>query len=221
MTTNFNRTPSLAVILLSMTCSLLSTAALAGRPLSVDDADVNDVGHGHVETWFARTAGPNRSFVVAPAYAPIEGLELAAALTRDTTSSLTSTAVQAKWRITLVQEAGCNVGASASVSKTNGESGNTPAVTGLLTCNVPIGAVHLNLGAVRYPGESTTATWGLALVHEFGPVTAHLETFGQQHDKTTVQIGARYALVKNIQIDGTVGRSDGQNLVSFGLKYQF
>ncbi len=217
MTTYFNRTS----LLLSLAGALLSSAALAGRPLSVDDADVNDVGHGHVETWFERTAGPSRSFIVAPAYAPIEGLEIAAAIARDTTAPAASMAIQAKWRITPVQEAGCNFGASASLSKTNGESGNTPGLNGIMTCNLPIGAVHVNLGAVRYAGESTATTWGLALEHKFGPVTGHIETFGQQHAKTTVQVGARYEVIKNIQVDATVGRSDGQNLVSAGLKFQF
>lgn len=202
-------------------CTLLSTAAWAGRPLSVDDADVNDVGHGHVEMWFERTLGPSRSLIVAPAYSPVEGIEIAAAVARDTTAPATSMAIQAKWRITPVQEDGCNFGASASLAKTCGESGNTTAVTGLMTCNMPIGAVNANVGALRAAGESTVATWGLSLSHAFGSVTGHVEAFGQQQGKTTYQVGARHDIVKNVQIDGTVGRSDGQTLYSAGLKFQF
>lgn len=202
-------------------CTLMSTAAWAGRPLSVDDADVNDVGHGHVEMWFERTLGPSRSLIVAPAYSPVEGIEIAAAVARDTTAPATSMAIQAKWRITPVQEDGCNFGASASLAKTRGESGNTTAVTGLMTCNMPIGAVNVNVGALRAAGESTVATWGLSLSHAFGSVTGHVEAFGQQQGKTTYQVGARYDIVKNVQIDGTVGRSDGQTLFSTGLKFQF
>lgn len=208
-------------LLLCLGCTLLSSAVWAGRPLSVDDADVNDVGHGHVETWFERTAGPTRSVIVAPAYAPIEGLEIAGAFARDTTTPASSMSIQAKWRITPVQETGCNVGASASIAKTQGESGSTPAVNGLLTCHLPMGTIHVNLGAVRTPAESGVATWGLALEHAFGSVTGHIEAFGQQHAKSTLQAGARYEIAKDIQLDGTVGRSDGQNLVSVGLKLQF
>ena len=208
-------------ILLGCVCTFLSTTALAGRPLSVDDADVNEVGHGHVEMWFERTLGPSRSMIVAPAYSPVEGIEIAAAVARDTTAPATSMAVQAKWRITSVQEDGCNFGASASLAKTRGESGNTAAVTGLMTCNMPIGAVNVNVGALRAAGESTVATWGVSLSHAFGSVTGHIEAFGQQQGKTTLQVGARYDIAKNIQIDGTLGRSDGQTLYSAGLKVGF
>lgn len=210
--------PSFAI---GFACTLLSTAAWAGRPLSVDDADVNEVGHGHVEMWFERTLGPSRSLIVAPAYSPIEGIEIAAAVARDTTASSTSMAIQAKWRITPVQENGCNFGASASLVKTRGESGNTTAVTGLMTCNVPMGAVNVNVGALRAAGASTVATWGLSLSHAFGDITGHVEAFGQQQGKTTLQVGARYDIAKNIQLDGTVGRGDGQTLYSAGMKAGF
>ena len=206
---------------LGFACTLLSSAAWAGRPLSVDDADVNDVGHGHVEMWFERTLGPSRSLIVAPAYSPVEGMEIAAAVARDTTASNTSVAIQAKWRITAVQVEGCNFGASASLAKTRGESGNTTAVTGLMTCNMPIGAVNVNVGALRAAGESTVATWGLSLSHALGSVIGHVEAFGQQQGKTTFQVGARYDIAKNIQLDGTVGRSDGQTLYSAGIKVGF
>ena len=202
-------------------CTLLSTAAWAGRPLSVDDADVNDVGHGHVEMWFERTLGPSRNLIVAPAYSPVEGIEIAASVARDTTASSTSMAVQAKWRITPVQQDGCNFGASASLAKTRGESGNTSTVTGLMTCNMPIGAANINVGALRAAGESTVATWGLSLSHAFGSVTGHVEAFGQQQAKTTFQMGARYDIANNIQIDGTVGRSDRKTLYSAGMKFGF
>lgn len=208
-------------IAIGLTCTLLSTAAWAGRPLSVDDADVNEVGHGHVEMWFERTPGPSRNLIVAPAYSPVEGIEIAAAVARDTTAPATSMAIQAKWRITPVQEESCNFGASASLAKTRGETGNTSAITGLMTCHMPIGGVNVNVGALRAASESTVATWGLSLSHAFGSVTGHAEAFGQQHGKTTFQIGAHHDIAKNIQIDGTVGRSDGQTLYSAGVKFGF
>lgn len=219
--TPFNLHPLLQALAIGFACTLLSTAAWAGRPLSVDDADVNDVGHGHVEMWFERKLGPSRSLIVAPAYSPVEGIEFAAAVARDTTASNTSMAIQAKWRITPVQEEGCNFGASASLAKTRGESGKSTAVTGLMTCNMPIGAVNVNVGALRAAGESTVAAWGVSLSHGFGSMTGHVEAFGQQQGKATFQVGARYDIAKNIQLDGTVGRSDGQTLYSAGMKFGF
>jgi hypothetical protein len=40
----------------------------AGRPLTVDDASVNDVGRGHVEGWWTRAPNGPRSWSVAAAY---------------------------------------------------------------------------------------------------------------------------------------------------------
>jgi hypothetical protein len=208
-------------ILLGCACTLLSSAAWAGRPLSVDDAGVNELGHGHVETWLARTAGPSRGLIVAPAYTPVEGFEVSGAYARDTTTPTNSMTIMARWRITPAQDTGCNVGASASLTKTQGDTGNTPSVNGMLTCNFSLATVHMNLGATRSPGESRAMTWGVAIEHKFSDMTAHIETFGQQGAKTTLQVGARYDIAKNIQLDGTVGRSDRQTLYSAGMKFGF
>ena len=43
--------------------------AQAGRPLTVDDANVNEVGEGQVEGWWTRSPNGARSWTVAPAYA--------------------------------------------------------------------------------------------------------------------------------------------------------
>ena len=94
----------------------MATPALAGRPLTVDDASVNDTGDGHVEAWYARQPGRLHTWTVAPAYAPIDGLELSASFTRDRTTPQSSEAVQVKWRITPVQESGCNAGAVLGVA---------------------------------------------------------------------------------------------------------
>jgi hypothetical protein len=51
-------------------------AAHAGRPLGVDDASVNDKGAGHVESWVARDSAKNTIVNLAPAYAPVDDLEL-------------------------------------------------------------------------------------------------------------------------------------------------
>lgn len=154
---------------------LAATPALAGRPLTVDDASVNDAGAGHVEAWYARQPGRLHTWTVAPAYAPVNGLELGAAFTRDRTTPQSSAAVQAKWRITPVQDDGCNAG----------------------------------------------AVLGVAHEREFGAITAHVEAFGQRLAKPTFQIGARKDIAKGLQLDGTLGRSNRETLVSVGLKVGF
>ena len=210
-----------ATSLLTLLAVSFTAPALAGRPLTVDDADVNDTGQGHVEAWYARQPGRAHTWTVAPAYAPINGLELGAALSRDRTADATTGAVQAKWRITPAQESGCNVGAVLGVAHTRGAGGNSPYLNGLATCNSSWGASHFNLGAVRAPGGPTLATWGIAHEREFGPVTAHVEAFGQRQSKPTFQVGARIDAAKGLQIDGTLGRTSHETLFSVGLKHSF
>jgi hypothetical protein len=207
-----------------LTATLLAGAAgaaWAGRPLTVDDANTNDKGAGHVEAWVARE---DRATVVnvAPAYAPFEGVEFAVALSRDTTNKVTANAAQVKWRITESRENGCNVGTSLGAAHVGSGGGNARFVNGLLTCNAgDIGSLHVNLGLVKPSGSSSVRTWGVAFERGFGPVTPHIEFFGEKGSKPTVQVGARTEIVKGIQLDGTVGRIDGENLYTLGVKFQF
>lgn len=148
-------------------------------------------------------------------------MEVAASWARDPSQQVHTTALQAKFRLTPSLERGCNLGAVAGVSEPNDGSGRTPYLNGLLSCNSGASALHLKLGANRPAGRATLATWGLALEREFGAVTAHFEYFGQEQSKSSLQMGLRAELVKNVLLDATVGHSSGDSLVSVGLKYQF
>lgn len=200
---------------------LAGSQCLAGRPLAVDDANVNEVGSGHVEAWYARQPGGVNVWTVAPAYGLTEGMEIAASWSRDASNQVNTTALQAKFRLTPSRKDGCNVGAVIGASRPNDGSGNTPYINGLLSCNMDAGSLHLNLGANRPPDGPTLNTWGLAFEREFGAMTAHVEYFGQEQASPTFQLGLRTELVKNVQIDGTVGHSSGDALFSLGLKFQF
>lgn len=195
--------------------------AWAGRPLAVDDANTNDRGAGHVEAWVERAGGAT-SVTLAPAYAPIDGLEFAAALSRDTTNQVNARALVVKWRITDSRERGCNVGASASVERISGGDAKVRAVNGLLTCNdAHAGSVHLNLGLAKASGAASVRTWGLAYERGIGAVTPHVEVFGEKGSRPTLQLGARSEVARGLQLDGTWGRNEGENLYSLGLKFQF
>ena len=98
-------------------------AAFAGRPLTVDDANTNEKGAGHVEAWVARAHGAT-VVNVAPAFAPLDRLELAATLSRDTTNQVTASAVQAKVILTERQDKGCNLGASGGFAHVGSGGGN-------------------------------------------------------------------------------------------------
>ena len=201
--------------------SLAATSAFAGRPLTVDDAGTNARGEGHVEVWAARADGAT-TLNVAPAYALAEGLELSGALARDTANRINAGAIQLKWLITPSKNDACNFGASFGAARASGGGADASFLNGLLSCNRnALGSVHLNLGAVKTSGVSPVGTWGIAFEHGFRAVTTHIEWFGAEGSKPTLQIGARGDVAKTVQLDATVGRSAGVSLYSAGTKFKF
>jgi hypothetical protein len=198
-----------------------SAAALAGRPLAVDDANTNEAGAGHVEMWWLHTPRVSAP-AIAPAYAPLDGLEFSATLARDTDADVRIGIVQVKWIVTPHQEQGCNVGTTLGNVHSGGGGGNAPYVNGLLTCNAGAqGSLHLNLGAIRPADESWNPVWGLAVERGFGALTADLEFFGSRGSKPVTQVGLRGPIARDWQLDGSIGARDGRALYSVGLKVQY
>lgn len=215
---NQTQLPKVLVLLFGLG-GLLNTQA--GRPLTVDDASVNDVGQGHVEGWWTRATDGSRSWTIAPAYAPTQNIELGAGLAREQKTGLETLNVQAKFRITPSQDDGCNVGAVLGAARTTGET-SKGYVNALLTCNhAKLGSLHTNLGALDFSSSQRIGTWGLAWERAYGDVTAHIEVYGQQHDKPTWATGLRTNILPKLQLDGSVGRQAGQNLVTLGTKWMF
>ena len=193
----------------------------AGRPLTVDDANVNDVGEGHVEGWWTRGRSGARSWTLAPAYSPVQNIELGAGLARDPKTGLETLNVQAKFRITPSQENGCNLGAVLGTVRTTGDT-SKGYVNALFTCNHgTLGSLHTNLGSLDFSNTQRIGTWGLAWERAYGDITAHVEVYGQQHDKPTWATGLRTNILPKLQLDGSVGRQAGQNLVTIGTKWMF
>ena len=207
---------------LSLALIALTGAAWAGRPLTVDDAGVNEKAAGHVEMWVARGAGKVSTFNISPAYAPVDNVEIAGLLSRDSTAKLTTKSLQVKWRITATQEKGCNVAAAFGLLNTSPGGGNGVYVNGSTSCNgMAIGNFHLNLGGVKSSNAPFNSNWGMALEKEMGSVTPHIEYFGNEGAKPTVQVGIRTEIKKGIQLDGTVGRNAGDMVYSLGVKFFF
>ena len=207
--------------LLWAAAALWASHATAGRPLSVDDANVNERGAGHLETWYARALGGGRVWTVAPAYAPWDGVELSGAWARDVRSAISTTSVQAKFRLSESRPNACHPGAVIGAAHVGDSRGNTRYANLLLTCNQTDGALHLNLGASRPPGGPTLPTFGLAYEQDLGAMTGHVEVLGQRQSKPTVGLGLRKEVVKDVQIDGSLGRSNRETLFSLGFKLQF
>lgn len=193
----------------------------AGRPLSVEDANVNNTGEGHVETWWAHSSAGSRAWTVAPAWSLADGMEMAAAFSREGPSQLNTTALQIKLRLTVSQEQGCHWGALLGVSQTVSEK-SRPYANALLSCYHPSwGSFHANLGTVQDPQGSYVGTRGFAWERPIGSVTVHLENFGQQNSKPVRAIGLRHDWLPQLQVDASLGRQAGQTLTTMGVKWMF
>jgi hypothetical protein len=219
MTTLSKTHPRKALFLLLGLGFVLSVQA--GRPLTVDDANVNDVGEGHVEGWWTRGPSGSRSWTVAPAYSPIQNVELGAGMARDPKTRLETQNIQVKFRLTPSQDNGCNVGAVVGAARTTGEASKA-YVNALFTCNhAKLGSLHTNLGALDVSNSQRIGTWGLAWERAYGDITAHMEVYGQQHDKPTWATGLRTNILPKFQLDGSIGRQGGHNLLTLGTKWMF
>jgi hypothetical protein len=195
--------------------------AQAGRPLTVDDANVNDTGDGHVEMWWTRSPGGTRSWTVAPAYAPVDNIELGAGVSREMRTGIQTQNIQAKFRITPTQENGCNFGAVAGYARVEGDS-SKPYVNALFSCNsATLGSLHTNVGALDASSSQRVRTWGVAWERAYGEVTVHIEKFGMENEKPTVATGLRFNVMEDLQLDTSVGRTNKQNVVTVGLKWMF
>lgn len=209
-------------LLLPLALSFLGTHAHAGRPLAVDDANVNDKGAGHVEVWVARDSDKINTWNVAPAFAPIEGVEIGVSYAKARKTGTSEQAIQAKWRITPSQENGCNVASTlGTVHEKN--VGSSPFLVGIMTCNSALGAMHVNLTRHQPKGEKNYSSWGVALERSVGSVTPHIEVFGDQGSKPTLQVGVKTEIVEGLQLDATAGRDrqNNANVFSLGFKYSF
>jgi hypothetical protein len=209
-----------AQVAASALASLLVTSAWAGRPLSVDDANINAKGNGHIEAWVARDVGKADVISVAPAYSPWNVLELSGLLSRNRTDSINSVGVQARAQITAPQKSGCNFLVALGHQRFN-PGGNVPFAYTAASCNLTDFSLHANLGAAKPSGASSYGTWGFAVEHNTGTFTAHIEAFGQEGSKPTYQVGARREVSKGWQVDGSMGRFDGETIFSLGVKFGF
>ena len=212
---------SAAALLAALLTLSLAAPVWAGRPLNVDDANVNEAGEGQLETWFARDRGRSGVWNIGPAYSPMAGLELGATAARDRTLRINTFSVQAKLQLSKPLEAGCYYAGIVGVSRPDGQPGGSPYGTAITTCAMAPGALHLNLGASRAPGESAAAALGVAWEQDLKFATGHVEMLAEQRNKPAFNVGLRRDVAKDVQIDGSVGRSDRQTLWSVGMKFQF
>ena len=145
---------------------------------------------------------------------------MSAPLARNRTDAISSLGVRARVRITEPQNSGCNFLVALGHQHFS-PGGNRPYVYTASTCRKNEFALHANLGAAKPSGASSFGTWGIGFERDHGDLVGHVEALGQEHAKPTFQVGARKDVGKGFQIDGAVGRTDGDTIFSLGVKLQF
>lgn len=201
--------------------AILSSAALAGRPLSVDDANVNDAGVAHVETFWSRGADSSRTLTIAPTYSPLPGLDLVVQDVRTFSGGAHSQSIQAKMQVTSPKDNSCHFAWVVGATQWKKGDGQKSFVSANSTCDMGVGAFHANVVSSRDPEGRDRPSLGLAWEQSFGAWTGHIESVAQRSSKPMVGIGARTDIAPGIQIDGTWGRLGGKAMFSLGTKITF
>jgi len=208
-------------IITLLAISLLSVSAQAGRPLSVDDANVNDTGVAHVETFWSRAADGSRSFTIAPTFSPLPGLDLIAQDVRTFSGGAHSQTLQAKMQVTSPKDNSCHFAWVVGATQWQKGDGQKSFVSANSSCDMGVGALHASVVSSRDAAGRDTPSLGVAWEQSFGAWTGHIESVAQRAAKPMVGIGARTDVRPGFQVDGTLGRVGGKAMFSLGTKITF
>jgi hypothetical protein len=187
----------------------------------VDDANVNDKGVAHVETFWSRAADGSRSLTIAPTYSPLPGLDLILADSRTLSGGAHSQTLQAKMQVTAPKDNGCHFAWVVGATQWQKGEGQKSFVSANSSCDMGVGALHASVVSSRDAGGRDTPSLGMAWEQSFGAWTGHIESIAQRAAKPMVGIGARTDVMPGFQLDGTWGRVGGKAMFSLGTKITF
>jgi hypothetical protein len=216
---------------------LLPGLALAGRPLSTEDASTLDDKACQLEAWADRTRGNVSDFNFVPACSVFDTeFQLGAIRTREAGSTFTSaTYFQAKHAFRNVDDGAWGIGLVAGLARSlEREAKNdwgdpyfiVPVSFGLGEDKDTRALLHLNIGTTRNRAEARNLTiWGIAIEK---PVTARLtllaEGFGENTRDPFIRAGGRYTVIDKFDVDLTyVTRAGGEKadrFWSFGFHWE-
>ncbi|MEY4285183.1 MAG: hypothetical protein EBV20_05780 [Betaproteobacteria bacterium] len=199
----------------------LGLNAWAGRPLDVDDAGVNAKGHGHVELWQTRAGDGSRNWTIAPAFAPIDGFEVAYVRNTDNSSQDVAQTLQLKGLITPSKEDGCNQAATYGITRRNHALAGARYGWLINTCNQSWGSWHTNLGASHDFSTASKPLLAMALEFSGFSFVPHVQWISQQGTMPSFGAGIRKALSDQWQIDASASRQGGQSIWTLGTKFSF
>jgi hypothetical protein len=217
----FETTLFMKKILSLVALTLLGVSAQAGRPLNVDDANVNDQGVAHIETFWSRAADGSRTLTIAPTYSPLPGLDLVAQDVKTFSGGPHSQTFLAKMQVTAPKEKSCHYAWVLGVTQWQKGEGQKSFVAGNTSCDMGAGTLHASLVSARDAEGKDVPSWGVAWEQTMGDWTAHIESVAQRASKPLVGVGLRRDVLPGLQLDGTWGKQGGKAVFSLGTKYTF
>ncbi len=188
---------------------LLATGwpAWAGRPVSTDDASVNERGVCQLEAWSDR-AHEVRHGHLAPACGVLDGLELGAEWDAPTPSSIDphSLSASVKWAPEYLSWRGWRFGAKAGATSEKAPGASERHFShwsALALASYPIDdrwTIHLNVGHAHPKLTSEkTITYGGAVVYAINDRTlAFAEWLGDSRTPATRAMGVRWWLLPDV-----------------------
>ena len=211
---------------------VLATQAHAARPLITDDAAVNDFGQCQIEVWQERTQGV-RGPTFAPACGVADNLEFGLSYTRYSPASADAGGygLQLKTVFESIKTERWAFGAKLNTFSihnryTRGYSPDSYSATLLGSGKYGKGlSLHTNLGMIHdRTASETSATYGLAVVQEFGQSGfVFAELTGDHRSGAFRNAGAAVWLIpERLSIDFSAGRQNGgggNTLYTIGLGF--
>lgn len=222
---------------LAAAIALFPALALAGRPLSTEDAATREDGTCQIEAWADRTRANTTGLFAVPACA-VAGVEFQAGVARERADGRTRTVsefVQAKHAFRSIDEgawgAGLVVGMARFPQRETKAGWGDPFATAIASVGLaedretrPL--LHVNLGTARIGDEGRSiTTWGLAIEK---PLTERLtvlaEAFGENRNRAFLRAGGRYTVIEGLDADLTyVTRAGGpreERFWSIGIHWE-
>ncbi|MFM9969988.1 MAG: hypothetical protein ACKVQK_16485 [Burkholderiales bacterium] len=218
--------------LIAAALGAVTTLAFGARPFVTDDARTVDAGGCQIES-FAKQQGRAREaeFWFLPACNPLGNLEMTLGTmhSSDAPGSFGTTIVQGKTLLRALRTNDFGLGLTLGTQRT---SPTVPMarwnpyinmIASVSTLNDKV-VFHANAGAINERAASRTrGTWGLgAEIALDSRLFAIAESYGQEADRPSKQIGLRYWVEPNrLQVDTTLGGQRGKTWVSMGIRALF
>ena len=222
---------------LAAALALSPALALAGRPLTTEDATTREDGTCQIEAWVDRTRANTTGLFTVPACA-IAGVEFQAGIARERAGGRLQTVsefVQAKHAFRDIDDGAWGAGLVVGMARFPQREAKTGWGDPFATAIVSVGLaedretrplLHLNLGTTRVGDERRSlTTWGVAVEKPVAErLTVLAEAFGENRNRAFLRAGGRFTVFEGLDADLTyVTRTGGpreERLWSIGIHWE-